>query len=160
MNLTPESQEELSAFLRNSLVAVVATVNEGGKPEAALVQCLVDVNFNVYFVTRRHTRKFKNLEQNKGVAITIGTELGATTVQIEGDAELVSEDLADIEALTDRKAMKDIYYGALLDSPFTHIEGKDFAIFRVQPTWLRWMRLDRETGNEMYCQVIPEEKTA
>lgn len=158
MNISPDLKEALHTFLRNNLIAVIATINNENKPEAAVIQCLVDANLCVYFVTRRHTRKFKNLQLNKWVAIVIGTELGTNTVQIEGEAKFVTEDLSQLDALTNRKGMKDIYYGCLCDSPFTKIEGTDFAVFKVQPDWLRWMTLDPKTGKEVYYQVIPEKQ--
>ncbi len=104
----------------------------------------------VDFVTRRHTRKFENLMENKNVAIVVGTVPAATTVQINGVAELMGAEGEEfLKKLTENPDLKEFYYG-----PFLGISGIDFAVFKVKINWLRYLYLDTETMREEYYQII------
>ena len=77
------SKQEILKFLKEKELAVVSTVSAASKPESATVIYFIDDELNFYFVTRRNTRKFENLQLNNNVAIVVGTELMPVTVQIE-----------------------------------------------------------------------------
>jgi len=147
-------RSEVMTFLRANLVCVIATV-DGDKPEAATIHFLADDEMNLFFVTRRQTRKFKNLSENPNVAIVVGTELAPRTLQIEGEAVEIDESHGDLTKLARRPGMSDIYAGAISGDPFADIKGMDFAVFKVIPNWIRWMDLDEKKKKEIYRQVVP-----
>ena len=71
---------------------VVSSVNPEGQPHAALVYFIFDRDaFELYFMTKDTTRKFKNIQVNNKVAAVIGTKDEAATVQIEGTAEIITD---------------------------------------------------------------------
>ena len=75
------SKQGALKFLKEKQLAVVSTVSAEGKPESATVLYFIDDDFNFYFITRRNTRKFGNLQStNNNVAIVVGTELAPVTV--------------------------------------------------------------------------------
>ena len=67
------SKQEVLKFLKEKELAVVSTVSAAGKPEAATVIYFIDDDFSFYFITRRNTRKFENLQLNNNVALVVGT---------------------------------------------------------------------------------------
>ncbi len=145
------SKQEVLKFLKEKQLAVVSTASSAGKPEAATVIYFIDDDFNFYFVTRRNTRKFENLQSNSNVAIVVGTELLPVTVQIEGTAELVSGEDGELlmAEIIKRPQIQSLYFG-----PFLELKGIDFAAFKVKINWLRWLSVDPETGREDYSQII------
>lgn len=153
-------------FLRAHHLAVVSTVSKSGAPQCATVFFHIgDVEsasrFHIYFVTRRHTRKFANLTANPSVAMVLGTDLEPHSVQIEGSVELIETGDA-IQQLTDmgNRLLTDpqlgmLYVGAFFpQNPFGKIEGSDFAVFRVTPTWIRYMHPDASGKHIEYTQLL------
>lgn len=139
-------------FLLKNILCVISTVTDKCKPQAAVSVFMADENFNFYFVTREHTRKFENLKKNHGVAIVIGLEPAPFTAQIEGEAHYLSGDARDtfMKEFAKRKDLQDLYTG-----PFLNMPGVDFAIFKVDINWLRYMEMDPATQKESYYQIIP-----
>lgn len=154
-------------YLRSQIIAVVSTIDkETKKPQSATVFYWInDVHrgeFNLYFVTRRYTRKFHNLMSDPSVSVVVGTGFDPLTVQLEGEAELVeSQDgLQNMAELTERlhahPTLAMIYSGAFVPrNPFPQQEGDDFAVFRVRPSWVRFMRYDQERGELVFDQIKP-----
>ena len=145
------SKQEVLKFLKEKELAVVSTVSAASKPESATVIYFIDDEFNFYFITRRNTRKFENLQLNKNVALVVGTELMPITVQIEGTAELITGEKGEalVTEIAKRPQIQSLYFG-----PFLELKGIDFAAFKVKINWLRWLSIDPETGKEDYSQII------
>jgi uncharacterized pyridoxamine 5'-phosphate oxidase family protein len=139
-------------FLSKNILCVISTVTSDCKPEAAVSVYMTDENFNFYFITRESTRKFANLKKNHNVAIVVGLEPAPFTVQAEGEATYVSGEARDIfmREFAKRRDLQALYTG-----PFLNMPGLDFAIFKVDIKWLRYMELDTATQKESYYQLIP-----
>ncbi len=86
--------ERIYSFLKNHLLAVIAT-NFGKKsPESALIAYAEDENLCIYFQTGKFTRKAKNLSSNPNISLVVGFELDElATLQYEGTAELLTDDV-------------------------------------------------------------------
>lgn len=155
--MSRDIKKDVLAFLENSLLGVIATISPEGLPQAATVHMLADDDFNVYFVTQRSSRKFKNIMKQPKVALVIGAELDPRTVQIEGVAELLDIDLDELSDKIGRPNIADIYKGALPTGPFPYFKVKkeNTAIFKVTPNWVRYMELDRDIDKNVYHQIIP-----
>lgn len=162
-----KTYSDIIDFLRAKHIAVVATVaKDGGAPHSATVfYHLGDVvsasSFSLYFVTRRHTRKFSDLLADQRVSMVVGTELEPFSVQIDGTAEFI-EASSGIERLFDlgTKLLSDpqlgmLYVGAFYpNNPFGQIEGEDFAVFRVNPTVIRYMHPSADQKRIEYTQTL------
>ena len=153
-------------YLREQFIAVVSTVGQDGSPHSATVffwiNDVVHTDFNLYFVTRRHTRKYKDIAQDPRVAVVVGANFEPVTVQIEGEAELVEaqdgyENMVDLaERLHAHPDLAQIYGGHFQPrNPFPQMEGEDFAFIRVRPAWVRMMRYDGGKGELVFEQVRP-----
>jgi len=86
-----ESRQHLVEFLEHNKVGVLATTSKQGKPHAATVYITFDQDLNLYFVTRKETRKSRNLQSNNQIAIAIYNAASQTTLQAEGTAIEVSD---------------------------------------------------------------------
>lgn len=88
---TSSSRENIVHFLKNNPVGVLATATTSGKPHAATVYITFDQDLNIYFVTRKGTRKSQNLHTNNQAAIAIYNAASQTTLQVEGAAIEVAD---------------------------------------------------------------------
>lgn len=66
------TREEVLAFLNRHRLAVIATVNADGTPEAALVNIAVSPQLEIVFETTNATRKYANLSRDPAAALVVG----------------------------------------------------------------------------------------
>ncbi len=161
-----KAKEGTLRYLRSKVVAVVATICLDATPEAATVFYWIndvdEAGFCFYFLSRRNTRKFQNLLANPAVAIVVGTEFEPETVQMSGVAEIIDagNSLDGLEELKKRLVKHPVqaalYAGAFFPkNPFAAIEGKEFSLYRVRPSWVRHMTVDKKTKHIEYVQILP-----
>lgn len=94
---TPHTHQKVHAFLRHHPMAVLSTVSADGHPWGAAIYYVADEEFKFYFVTRKETFKYQNLEEHPYAAITIADPDTQTTVQASGRIErLPAERYMDI----------------------------------------------------------------
>jgi general stress protein 26 len=120
--------QEVFRFMNGERLAVQATVEEDGRPEAALLGFAVTPELEIVFDTVKSSRKYPNLKKNSRVAWVIGctTEV---TVQYEGVAEeLAGEELAKC---------KKVYFAAFPDGPARE-SWPGITYFVVRPKWVRF----------------------
>ncbi len=120
-------------FLRQHHLAVLATADETGKPEAAVLGFAETNAFELVFNTSNMTLKFQNLQKNPRVAAVIGWDNGQT-VQYEGKVREVSGD----EAVR----YKEILY-AKNPASRQHEQMPDERHFVIAPTWLRYSDINQ-----------------
>ncbi len=124
--------DEVYQFMKSEQLAVLATVGEDQRPEAALMGFAVTEELEIVFDTVKSSRKYPNLKKNPRVAWVIGctTEI---TVQFEGVAEeLEGEELAKY---------KKTYFAAFPDGPARE-SWPGITYFVVRPKWVRYCDYD------------------
>lgn len=114
-------------FLRGHTLAVVATSNRDGRPQAAAIDFSVRDTLEIVFDTFEHTRKFLNLSTSSHVAFVVGWD-NNITVQYEGDASRVPA--RDIERYQEEHL-------ASVPAEREFVE-KGAVIFKVDPRWIRY----------------------
>lgn len=123
----------ISDYIASRILGVVATVNDKGNPEAALVAITEASDLELIFGTNNTARKYQNLKNNAHVAITVGDDVDeAITVQYEGIAEELSGKALDYcRDLHVRKNPR--------SKKYAYLDGQRF--FKVKPTWIRYTDL-------------------
>jgi len=122
------TKRDVLEFVRKHDLAVVATVDGQGKPQAAVVEFAELDDFTIIIDTLKASRKYENLQTNREVAIVIGWDDDAT-VQMDAVAhELTGQEL-------DRA--KEVYFAK---NPRAKKWGNKpgIAYFAFQPSWLRY----------------------
>jgi general stress protein 26 len=147
-----ETKKNFLEFLKSTNVAVISTVSPDNQPMSAIIYYIVeDNNFNFYFMSK-DSRKVQNIEKNNKVALLIGDGAAPVTVQIHGEAEQIRGD-----AEFDEK--RDQLIQALLHNKFSppifEIEGEEFKIYKIKPTWIRWLDLRSKTDNKGFKEILP-----
>ena len=153
---TEKIEQSALQFAKARKLAIISTVSSEGVPESAMVLYHIDDEFNFFFVTRSDSRKVRNLSTNKNISVVIGTDLGPSTLQMSGTAEIIPQDEQKtfIENLS-----KDTTLGALYYGPFLEIVGINFTLYKVKMNWVRWLTLDLNRLKEVYYQILPKDRS-
>lgn len=117
-------------YLRGEHLSVLTTVDSSGQPQAATMAFSETGNLELIFSTSNKTRKYKNLQNNKKVAVVVGMRFDPfITVQYEGAAhEATGEELDRVKKVHTTKNEESKKYA---DSP-------DNRFFVVSPKWIRY----------------------
>jgi uncharacterized pyridoxamine 5'-phosphate oxidase family protein len=120
-------KSEIYDFIRGQTHGVLATVENGLRPEAALVEVAVTPDLEIIFDTLDVTRKCSNLRTNPHIAFVFAPH-DPQTLQYEG--------IADEPSGEELSRLKEIYFSACPAG--THREGwPGLTYFRVKPRWIR-----------------------
>ncbi len=141
-------KREALKFLDNQVTAAVSTVSMDGEPQVSTVYYYADADLNFYFITAKGSKKLKNIEANKKVAIVVGFGPAPITIQAGGIAE-TNQDFK--EEFID-KIFKKINFHTLDQLPFLNLEKEGLVIFKVKPTWLTFLNFDKEGHPDTYSQ--------
>ncbi len=118
-------------FIKQHKIAVLATMAEDNKPEAAAIGFGETDSLEIIFGTYTSTRKYQNLQKNQHVAIVIGWD-DDKTIQYEGMATELSGDEADrCASLYHKKNPAAVKFA----------QNPAQRYFKVTPTWLRYVNL-------------------
>lgn len=152
----PESlKTQVRSFLQLHRTASLATLAPNGDPQVALVNYVLDDNWDFFFMARKHSRKYQNLEKNKRVGILVsGDPQIAAVVEAQGEAELVNDEHMMVDYLSKQVDLGDKTWETLFKTP-----GVDFVLFKVKIDWLKWLNLDMTAYPQTYMkdfeQIIP-----
>ena len=133
------TREKFIEFVRAAGMAVVATVDAEGNPEAALVEVAVTDDAEIVFDTKDTARKVANIIGNPRTALVVGWNNGVS-IQVEG--------LASILSGAEREE-----YGRIYQSQFPGSRAltEEFTIVRVAPRWLRYYDARPESFHVVEC---------
>lgn len=124
------------AFLRRHSTAVLSTVSSKKEPHATMIFYVADDNFNIHFLTRIDTRKFKAIQKNPRVALTVSTTDVPQTLQIEGTARSIAQD--DETSSMKPQLFKVLNANHWFYAPITKQDVTMVHEMRIEPTWIRW----------------------
>ena len=159
-DLQPELAETL-AFLQSNTMAAVSTASRGGQPELAFVYYITDEDLNFFFITRRDSQKFRNLSENWRLAAAVVDEDEMKTVQMAGTVEEVIDEgeIARHTHMIIRSPKLASLY--MRNAPMKFLpprvpepDGVHFALLRMHPDWVRWMRRNKETDEPEYFTLL------
>jgi general stress protein 26 len=133
------TKEFLYNFIKQHNLAVISTLSEDNKPEAALVGFAISKDLEIVFDTVKTSRKYKNLLQNRNVAVVIGWD-NETTVQYEG----IATELNGAEA----EYYKEIYFEIYPDGRERAKTWPHIVHFKITPKWIRYSDFNEGGGIE------------
>lgn len=142
----PSLEYKKKAFehLSKNRFATLSYLVDKKTPSSSAIYYAVDKDFNFYFTTREICRKYKALQKNKRVSLSYADEKKGITIQVEGTAE---------EVKSRRKNTKPIkLLSAVLAQnfwkvpPLMSIVDGEIAIYKLCPTWLRYMEFKTWEG--------------
>lgn len=127
------NKEILFDFLNKQKLAVISTVGSDSKPESAVLEFGQTDKLELIFDTFNTSRKYKNLQTNKDVALVIGWDENIT-VQYEGIAlELIGDEA---------EKYKKIFWTKNPEAERWD-KRKGIVYFKVVPSWIRYSDLNK-----------------
>lgn len=127
-----EKRKLIRRHIHQHQIAVLSTVDNGGKPESAVIEYGDTDDLELIFDTFVSYRKYRNLMTNKRVSFVIGWDKNIT-VQYEGEAhELYDQELLKYQEQYFQKNPK--------AKKWVSKEGIRF--FLVVPSWIRYSDLN------------------
>lgn len=126
--MTAKNKAELCAFMQSHRLAVVATADRHGKPEAALVDIAVTDAFEIIFETTSETRKIRNLQDNPRISFVIGW---ADNVTLQYDGVVDEPSGRELDRITQ-------YYLSAFPGKLSHRNWPGNFYFRAHPLWIRY----------------------
>lgn len=150
----PETKARIFGFLESNPVGVLATVEPGGRPHAAVIYFFVDKDFNILFTTKSDTKKHTNLQNDKNAILVIFESSSQTTVQITGTAECITDSRVAEQALkhTLRAAEQTSESGV---PPIAKFYDGDYVAYIFKPSKIRMAVFARpiDDDSDMYETV-------
>ena len=134
-------KDEIRAYLHDNPIAILSTVDAHGNPHGAALYIYAVAANEVYFVTKKETRKFKNLHHSNEVSITVVDPNDNSTLQADGRAEIVG-DAGVIEMVMEKMARMYVHGGDWLP-PLAKIKAGPYEVIKVM---LHNVRLSRFKG--------------
>lgn len=128
-----EDRAQAQEFLLSNHVAVLSTVDDDSNPWGSAIYYVADEDFSVLFTTRKGTLKFKNINKQPHVALTIVHSEQQTTLQIAGTiSELPVKEYADfvMNKWPSIRPKGDTNWAP----PIEKINAGDYIVLKITPT--------------------------
>lgn len=88
---SPETIDIVNNFLQTHHSGTLATADGAANPHAAVIYLTFNEDYTFSFITKTETQKYKNIEENKNVALVIYDEKEQASVQIVGHVEVIDD---------------------------------------------------------------------
>lgn len=123
--------QKIVTFLkeRTPLLCVLATASHDAKPQSAVLGYVVNDDLSILLSTKKTTRKYNNLKENKYVSLTFGASFTEPYVQYQGIAELIEEG-------QEYDKINDFFYS--IHEQAKRFKSPETIFVRVRPTWVRF----------------------
>ncbi|MEO5646468.1 MAG: pyridoxamine 5'-phosphate oxidase family protein [Candidatus Paceibacterota bacterium] len=146
------SIEALTAAVKNfnTHLGIISTVNTTGHPESAVVYFSHDDSLNIFFTTRKNSRKYKNLVQTPTVAFVVYDETTYQTVQIEGVASTISDPTEQT-----RLFATVVEYATKNDAvpPIDKIGDSEIMFIKITTSWARLGNFELSQKDGIFKEV-------
>lgn len=86
---SPETIDIVNNFLQTHHSGTLATADGAANPHAAVIYLTFNEDYTFSFITKTETQKYKNIEENKNVALAIYDEQEQASVQVVGYVEVI-----------------------------------------------------------------------
>jgi len=116
-------------FMRNTPPCVIATADQNGKTEAAMIYAYPNEEFTFFLSTDANSRKAENIKNNSKVSLVFGNPELMMTVQVDGYIRI----LEGAEALAAK--------GFILNADITqrlHVAKEPLIFMEIKPSWMRF----------------------
>lgn len=132
-----QGTKKVHNFLKHHNMGVLSTVSASGEPWGSAVTFAHDEDLNFFFMTRSNTLKYKNIEANPTVALTVADEKDQVTVQAVGTiTRVAAKDYMDVifKKLASAKPRGDYHWVP----PVIKVHKGDYMILQFTPKRLQY----------------------
>ncbi len=146
------THEKVQAFLKTHHTGVLSTVSNEEKPWGSAINFVVDEDLNFYFMTRQETLKYKNIEANGIVALTVFDEISQQTVQAQGKVSRVElKDIIDV--VFGKLAKVKPHDNSNWVPPVIKVHKGDYMVLMITPSTLQYADF-KESKMDVFDEYI------
>ena len=131
----PVLSDEALIFLRKHDLAVLSTIDRTGNVYGAVVYYVVGPNGFVYVLTKSDTGKGRNVYAHSQVALTVHEAGTVQTVQLQGTAQVETDQPTRDEIFTQMIKPRAYREGPQMP-PVTKLHEGSFMIVKISPTFI------------------------
>ena len=140
------------SFLDSRPQGVLATISKNGRLQGSVVNIFDLGDYQFAFITKKNSRKYKNLQSNPTVSFVASDALSRSEVEIEGIASLVHDKRKTNDIL--RAIEESAVLGRRHVSPYVTPDD-DYALFIIYPKKIHLTTYwEREDAIEIYHESI------
>ena len=134
--VSTERERRIYSFLSSHPIGVLSSIDSIHGPHGAVIYFAINRRFEISFITKVDTQKYRNLKQSSRVMLTVFEPESQTVSQITGHATEVKEPLF-INEIADAS-----FRASLLTSPdgippITKLQAGSYAAFAIAPSQIR-----------------------
>jgi general stress protein 26 len=118
----------------NQPLGAVSTLGSNSQPQSASVYYVSDSDLNFYFLTRTESRKYENIVKNPRVAFVVTSERPPKTIQIEGTASQMVDEIEADGMYT--KLVSQAIESSLIP-PISQLREGAVVFMKITPVWIR-----------------------
>ena len=141
------SRREALDFLRENPVGTIATINKDSQPQLAVVYFVVTPNLNCYVVTKKKTRKFKNIQGNDSGTILSFNEEELTCAELSGELEEVQDSVTKVRVIERFQTVVDNRPTTNRKAPLAQIKAGQDTVIRLKTKQVRFRKFT-QNGSE------------
>ncbi len=149
--------EDITKFLNNHHIGVLATASKEGIPHAATIYFSIDIDLNFYFITREKTTKHKNLSQNPNASLAVFEPSTQSTVQVQGTVSEVDSKV--FQEIFERVLKTTMNTSETVVPPFSRLEADGHVGYCLTPKTVRlavYTRPDHNAADKLFEVVVPD----
>lgn len=87
-----KDNQEVYNFLNANPIGVLATTTKSGDPHGTTVYFKIDEDFNLYFLSKKDTKKVDNIKHNNNVMLVVFEPLKQINIQVSAVAKEVTDE--------------------------------------------------------------------
>lgn len=149
---SPDSEEMITSFINSHPQGILTTLNKSGEMQGSVINIFDLDNYQFAFMTRKDSRKYKNLLENPSVSFVTFDPFSRTEAEIEGITELVNDETQTNKILgIISEAAK---LGKWHVSPYVSTDD-DYALFVIYPSNIHMTTYwERDSGIEAFHESL------
>ncbi|CAN5398499.1 hypothetical protein BH09PAT4_BH09PAT4_00440 [soil metagenome] len=133
--LFPEREARIFQFLRDHPVGVLSMVTPENAPHGSVIYFALGQDQTIGFITKRLTRKYRNLSSDNQVMLTCFEATTQTTVNILGHAK-ETRDAFEVNAIAGAVMGASLKTTKAGIPPISKLKAGAFTAFKITPTSL------------------------
>lgn len=139
-----DTKKKALDFLNKNHLGVVATASKKGLPHASSVFFLCESDFDIYFLTKTETTKFRNISENPHVSLVVTDSSKHITLQLHGLATKV-DDTEIVRKKLDKLAQIITDYSEVWPAPVSKMDAGSYVVIHIKTSDLslgdfRWIK--------------------
>ncbi len=153
IKLTKERGEVMD-FLREYPLGALATVGSMGVPEVTTIYFHAQKDFSIYFVTKKETRKVKNVLRRPQASLLTFDEAKLTSAELIGRVEMVNDALEFAQTIEKFHNIVSKRKAGNFVPPIAQIEAGQYVACKLIPTTIHFKKFAHKLNDKVFPRQV------